>query len=150
MIRKIKPVSRIIKIEKEVRPAKRSPFVRREKYPTWDETWVPRVDIYEKAKEIVVEAEIPGVGAADIMITVHSNRVEIKGRKKEGISSEKIRFLRLEREFGSFRRLVALPSTVVPDKARAFLENGVLTLRLKKYLALEEKEVVIDIPKSEG
>jgi HSP20 family protein len=108
------------------------------------------VDIYEKAKEIVVEAEIPGVGAADIMITVHSNRVEIKGRKKEGVSSEKIRFLRLEREFGSFRRLVALPSTVVPDKAKAFLENGVLALRLKKYLPHEEKEIVIGIPKTEG
>ena len=150
MIRKIKPVSRIIKIEPEIRPVKRSPLVRREKYPTWDETWVPRVDISEKAKEIVVEAEIPGVGAADIMITVHSNRVEIKGMKKEGVSSEKIRFLRLEREFGGFRRLVALPSTVVPDKAKAFLENGVLTLRLKKYLSHEAKEAVIDIPETEG
>jgi HSP20 family protein len=149
MIRKIKPVSRIIKIETEVRPARRAPLVRREKFPTWDESWVPRVDIYEKAKEIVVEAEIPGVGAADLVITVHSNRVEIKGMKKEGVSSEKIRFLRLEREFGSFRRLVALPSTVVPDKAKAILENGVLALRLKKYLAQEEKETVIEIPKAE-
>jgi HSP20 family protein len=140
MIRKIKPVSRIIKIEPEIRPVKRSPLVRREKYPTWDETWVPRVDISEKAKEIVVEA----------VITVHSNRVEIKGMKKEGVSSEKIRFLRLEREFGGFRRLVALPSTVVPDKAKAFLENGVLTLRLKKYLSHEAKEAVIDIPETEG
>jgi HSP20 family protein len=150
MVRKIKPVSRIIKIETEIRSVKRSPLVRGEKYPNWDETWFPRVDISEKAKEIVVEAEIPGVGAADLMITVHSNRVEIKGMKKEGIISEKVRFLRLEREFGGFRRLVALPSTVVPDKAKAFLENGVLTLRLKKYLPHEEKEVVIDIPKTEG
>jgi HSP20 family protein len=149
MIRKIKPVSRVIKIETEIRPVKRSPLVRREKYPTWDETWVPRVDISEKAREIIVEAEIPGVGASDIMIRVHSNRVEIKGMKKEAVSPEKIRFLRLEREFGGFRRLVPLPSTVVPDRAQAFLENGVLTLRLKKYLPQEEKGVVIDVAKRE-
>jgi HSP20 family protein len=107
------------------------------------------VDISEKAREIIVEAEIPGVGASDIMIRVHSNRVEIKGMKKEAVSPEKIRFLRLEREFGGFRRLVPLPSTVVPDRAQAFLENGVLTLRLKKYLPQEEKGVVIDVAKRE-
>jgi len=150
MIRRITPVSRIIKINTEISRISQGPLVRREKFLDWDETWIPRVDIYEKSREIIVEAEIPGVPQSDITITVQSNRVEIKGMKKENISSKKIRYLRLEREFGSFRRFVALPSTVVPDKAKAFLENGVLTLFLKKYIPKEDKDTLIKIKKNEA
>ncbi len=150
MIRKIKPVSRIIKINTRISRIKREPLIRREKFLEWDETWIPRVDIYEKQREIIVEAEIPGVDQSEITITVQSNRVEIKGMKKGSISSEKIKYLRLEREFGSFRRLVALPSTVSPDKAKAFLENGVLILLLKKYFSKEDKDILIEIKKKEG
>jgi len=139
MIRRITPTAKIIKINTEISRIKRAQFVQREKFLEWDETWIPRVDIYEKPREIIVEAEIPGVPQSDITITVQSNRVEIKGTKKEGITSEGIKFLRLEREFGSFRRLVALPTTVAPDKAKAFLENGVLIILLKKYIATEDK-----------
>ncbi len=140
MVKKIKPVSRIIKIDAEISRIKRESLVRREKLQDWGLSWLPFVDVYEKKDEIIVEAEIPGVSEADVEITVQSNRVEIKGLKKEGISSGKIKFLRLEREFGAFRRLVALPSTVVPDKAKAFLANGVLKVHLKKYLPQEEND----------
>lgn len=150
MIRRIKPVSRVIKINAEVSGIRKEMPVRRENPLDWDERWVPRVDVYEKKNEIIVEAEIPGVSPSDIAIAVQSNRVEIKGRKLEGPSPGKIKYLRLEREFGSFRRLVALPTTVVPDKAKAFLENGVLTVSLRKYLPREdkEKEIIIEISKN--
>ena len=147
MVKKIKPVSRVVTIDTEISKIKREPFSQREKSPLWDGVWLPRVDVYEKPTEIIVEAEIPGVNPADIIITVQSSRVEIKGMKREAAASAKIRYLRLEREFGGFRRLVALPATVAPDKAKAFLENGVLTLRLKKYVPHEDKELVIEVTK---
>jgi HSP20 family molecular chaperone IbpA len=56
----------------------------------------------------------------------------------------------LEREFGSFRRLVALPATVVPDRARAFLQNGVLTLCLTRFMPERNKETIVVIRKDEG
>jgi HSP20 family protein len=140
MIRKIRPVSRIIKISTEIDRIKRAPVSPVGRLLDLDENWIPRVDVYEKPREIVVEAEMPGVAEADIIITVQSSRVEIRGMKKEQIRSEKIHYLRLEREFGSFRRLVGLPTTVLPDRAKAFLQNGVLTLRLKKFVPEEDKE----------
>jgi HSP20 family protein len=145
MIRKIKPVSRIIKISTEIDRIKRAPVPRGNRVLDLDENWIPRVDVYEKPREIIVEAEIPGVAQADIIITVQSSRVEIRGMKKENIPSEKIRYLRLEREFGSFRRLVALPAMVLPDRAKAFLQNGVLTLHLIKIMPEEDKETVVVI-----
>ncbi len=145
MIRKIKPVSRIIKISTEINRIKRAPVPRGDRFLDLDENWIPRVDVYEKPREIIVETEIPGVAQADIIITVQSSRVEIRGMKKELIPSEKIRYLRLEREFGSFRRLVALPATVLPERAKAFLQNGVLTLRLIKFVPDVDKETVVVI-----
>ncbi len=138
MVKRIKPVSRIIKIDAEIIRIKRESPARKEKFQDWGLNWLPLVDVYEKKDEIIVEAEIPGVSETDVEITVQSNRVEIKGLKKEGVFSGNTKFLRLEREFGAFRRLVALPSTVVPDRAKAFLASGVLRIHLKKYLPQEE------------
>jgi len=143
MVRKIKPVSRIIRINTEINRIKRAPVSRRDAALDLDENWIPRVDVYEKPREIVVEAEIPGVTPSDIIITVQSSRVEVRGMKKETVPSQKIRYLRLEREFGSFRRLVGLPATVLPDRAKAFLQNGVLTLRLVKFMTDEQRETVV-------
>ncbi len=140
MIKRIKPVSRTVEIDAEISRIKRESLVPREKLQDWGLRWLPLVDVYERKGEIIVEAEIPGVAETDLEITVQSNRVEIKGLKKEGVFSGKVRFLRLEREFGTFRRLVALPSTVVPDKTKAFLANGVLKIHLKKYFPQEEKD----------
>ncbi len=140
MVKRIRPISRVIRVDAEVSRIKSYRVMKQTHPPAWDVHWIPRIDIYERGKEIIVEAEIPGVNESDVEITVQSNRVEIKGRKRENFSSSKIRFLRLEREYGAFRRLVALPSTVIPDKARALLSNGVLKLCLKKYLVEEEKD----------
>jgi HSP20 family protein len=149
MIRKIKPVSRIIKIGTEIDRIKRAPVPRMDRGLDLDENWIPRVDVYEKPREIIVEAEIPGVVQGDRIITVQSSRVEIRGMKKEHIPSAKIRYLRLEREFGSFRRLVGLPATVLPDRAKAFLGNGVLTVRLLKFLPVEKAEAAVTSRKEE-
>jgi len=143
MVRKIKPVFRQVEIQTEVDRIQRDRVVRVDTGPRIDEFWLPPVDIFEKAGEIVVEAEIPGIAQADITITVQSNRVEIKGAKQESAPAGKARYLRLEREFGRFRRLIALPCAVVPDKARAFLDNGVLIVLLTKYQPDENVEIEI-------
>jgi len=149
MVRKIKPVSRVIRISTEIDRIKRAPVSKLNRVLDLDENWIPRVDVYEKPREIIVEAEIPGVAQTDIIITVQSSRVEVRGMKKESVPSEKIRYLRLEREFGSFRRLVGLPATVLPDRAKAFLQNGVLTLRLVKFVPDEESAMVVAVCKDE-
>jgi len=148
MTRKIKPVSRIIKINTEIDRIKRAPIPRGDRGLDLDENWIPRVDVYEKPREIIVEVEIPGVGEGDITITVQSSRWK-SGDEKRAHPSDKIRYLRLEREFGSFRRLVGLPATVLPERAKAFLGNGVLTVRLLKFLPEERVEAAVTSRKEE-
>jgi HSP20 family protein len=106
------------------------------------------VDISEKDDEVIVKAELPGVAQKDISILLHSNRIELKGIKRDRQSRRSVRYFRLEREFGTFRRIVFLPSAVFPEKSKALLENGILTIILKKYRRKKEKEVVVKVQRS--
>lgn len=110
--------------------------------------WVPSVDIYEKEDKLVVEIEVPGVAQDDITILVQSNRMEVRGRKREGISPGEIKYLRLEREYGKFRSIINLPCSVIPERAKATLDFGVLTIILKKHRRKETVDL-LKVHKSE-
>lgn len=105
----------------------------REVFPSWPAPWIPLVDIYEQSEELIVEIELPGVEPHEIFITVHANRIDLKGKKKEDEAAKGGHYLRLEREYGQFSRFIPLPCLVFPDHTVAWLEDGVLTIKLKKY-----------------
>jgi len=149
MVKKIKPISRIIKIEAEINRIAGEVFVENRELLGLDESWVPLVDISEKDDVIFVEVELPGVDQNAISIHLYSSRIEIKGIKKENLPRTKFKFLRLEREYGSFRRFIFLPSAVDTEKAEATLENGVLKIFLKKFQPKRAREVVLEIEKKE-
>jgi len=146
MVRRIKPVSRVRKTETVVRRTASPLPVPRRAVPALGELSLPAVDIYEKEREIVVEMELPGVQERDIHILLYPSRLEVRGLKREVPGHEGLRYLRLEREFGAFRREVVLPAAVDPDKAYASLENGILTVVLGKP---QKKRLDVDI-KSRG
>lgn len=148
MVKKIKPISRTGRIEAEINRIVGEAFFQKRDFFGLDESWVPYVDLSEKGDEINVTIELPGVSQKDINILLHSNRLEITGVKKENLPQGRIKYLRLEREYGTFRRYIFLPSVVIPEKAKASLENGVLNVVLRKYKRKKEKEVVVKIQKS--
>lgn len=148
MVKKIKPISRTGRIEAEINRIVGEAFFQKRDFFGLDESWVPYVDLSEKGDEINVTIELPGVSQKDINILLHSNRLEITGVKKENLPQGRIKYLRLEREYGTFRRYIFLPSVVIPEKAKALLENGVLNVVLRKYKRKKEKEVVVKIQKS--
>ena len=114
-----------------------------------DESWAPCVDISERGEDLIVEVELPGVDENGITILLYSSRIEVKGIKKENLPSSPFKFLRLEREYGPFRRIIFLPSAVEPEKAKATLENGILTIFLNKYRTKRNREVVLGREKKE-
>jgi HSP20 family protein len=148
MVKKIRPVSRVVKIEAEINKIFGEIFSQKKDLLGLDESWVPCVDISEKEDEVIVKVELPGVIQKDITILLHTNRIEIKGIKRERRFHNPVKYFRLEREFGTFRRIVFLPSAAVPEKSRALLENGVLTISLKKYRKKKDKEIVVKVQKS--
>jgi len=113
--------------------------------PDLENGWIPRLDLVETGTALVVAMEAAGLGAGDLEISLQSSRLEVRGRKPEAAVPAGTRYFRLEREYGPFRRTLALPLSVVPDRARATLENGVLTIVLPKRAGARDRGRIVRI-----
>lgn len=92
----------------------------------------PQMDVTETDKEIVVEAELPGIDEKDISLSLQDGVLTIRGEKKHEHDEEKENYRMTERRYGSFQRSVQLPETVDEDKVEATFNNGVLKVSLPK------------------
>lgn len=92
----------------------------------------PPVSIAESAEAVAVTAELPGVQANDLDLTVEGNVLMMRGEKKEERQSDGKERFWVERAYGSFARRIQLPAAVDAARAQATLENGVLSLKLPK------------------
>lgn len=104
---------------------------------------VPAVDLSETDKEIVVNAEIPGMNANDIDISLNGRVLTIKGEKRQDQEEKEKDFHRLERRYGSFSRSFELPVDVDVEEVKASYKNGVLNLTLPKAKEQEVKKIEI-------
>lgn len=145
MIKRIKPVTRTHKIEGEIQRLVSEVLSERREFLGLEEGWVLPLDVSETDVEIVIKAEAPGMAVGDLLISLHSSRLEIRGVKREDAPLGPAKFLRLEREYGAFRRTISLPAAVQPDAARASLENGVLTIVLEKMRTGKARDKVVKI-----
>lgn len=107
-----------------------------------DEMTMPRVDVTETEKEIKVSAEIPGVDEKDVKVELEENALILSGEKKEEHEEKTRHGYRMERRFGSFHRVIPLPTRVESEKAKAEFRKGVLTVTVPK---MEEARKRIDI-----
>ncbi len=106
---------------------------------------VPRVDVIDKKKKIVVRAELPGIEKDDLEITVSDNAVTLKGETKhEKTEGEKGDFYRSEISQSSFMRRVSLPDEVESEGAKAKFKNGVLELTLPKSKKSKRKTIKVE------
>lgn len=94
--------------------------------------FVPHMDIKESEKEITVAAELPGIEAEDIDISITGNTLTIKGEKKHEKEEKGERYYRSERSYGSFQRSIPLPDSIQEDKIEATYQKGVLNVSLPK------------------
>ncbi|KKL13507.1 hypothetical protein LCGC14_2525090, partial [marine sediment metagenome] len=94
--------------------------------------WGPPLDVEETDKEFFVRAEIPGVHADDLELSMCGDSLVISGEKKESEEKKEKGYWYQERRFGSFRREVPLPSAVDADNVEAEYKDGVLHVKLHK------------------
>jgi HSP20 family protein len=93
--------------------------------------WTPAVDIFEtETHDLVLKAELPGMGREDIEVTVENSTLMLKGTKKFDAEVKEENYRRIERTYGTFHRSFTLPNTVDASKVSADFRNGVLTVKL--------------------
>lgn len=94
--------------------------------------WSPRCDVSETDDALVVHAELPGVEAKDMDVSIHDGVLTLRGEKRTERAEEDKGRSYSERFFGSFERRLVLPANVDEDKIEANLKDGVLEVRLPK------------------
>jgi HSP20 family protein len=108
-----------------------------------EEALFPVLDISEGKKEITVKAEIPGVEADDLDVSLDERTLIIKGEKKQEKEDKDENYHRMERSYGYFRRTVQLPADVDPSKVEASYKKGVLKVVLEKTKESEAKIIEV-------
>jgi HSP20 family protein len=106
-------------------------------------TWLPAVDVSETGEEIVVRAELPGLGKDDIELNIQDNVLTLKGEKKQEKKEENENYHRVERSYGSFSRSFTLPAGVDPESVQATFKDGVLVIALPKVEEAKQKKIEI-------
>ena len=94
--------------------------------------WMPAIDVSETEKYIVVHAELPGMNAKDIDISLIGRVLTIKGERKQEKEEKDKSYHRVERRYGFFSRSLELPADVDSKKAKSKFKDGVLELNLPK------------------
>lgn len=106
---------------------------------------MPEIDYAETDKEIVVTAELPGVDAKDVDISLSDGALSIRGEKKSERDEEKANYRLTERSYGAFERTMRLLADIDADKVKASFEKGVLKVTLPKSEAARAKSRRIEI-----
>lgn len=105
----------------------------------------PRIDLKETEKEIIVNAEIPGVDKKDIKVDAYENQLTISFEKKqEKDEKDKNGWRIIERSYGSFSRTITLPQPVKSEGAKASYKDGVLKIVLPKQKETKTNSIKID------
>ena len=97
---------------------------------TW--SWAPRFDVIEKPEAFVFQAELPGMKAEEVDVTLSGDLLTIKGEKKTEEVRTEDHFRISERSHGTFERSFTVPAPIDPDSLDAEMKDGVLHITVAK------------------
>jgi HSP20 family protein len=105
--------------------------------------WAPNVDVEETDKELLVKADLPGVDAKDVDISIADGTLILKGEKKEAKEEKTKNYHRVERFVGQFYRSIPLPTGCDVANINAQMAKGVITVSIPKRPEAQIKKVTV-------
>ena len=109
-----------------------------------DASWAPAVDIREDANRYLIRADVPGVDAKDIEVTLEHGVLTIAGERKGETETNDEGYRRVERFHGRFVRSFALPDTADADKVNAKVKDGVLEVVINKKETSKPRKIAVN------
>lgn len=97
--------------------------------PTWG---IVAAEIEQDEASVHVRIELPGMDKKDLELDVHGDVLAVRGEKRFARKSSHGSFTLMERSYGRFERVFALPCPVDGDRATAKYTDGVLAVTLPK------------------
>jgi HSP20 family protein len=105
-------------------------------------SFVPKADIYETEKDIIVLTDIPGANEKTVDVTLEKNVLSINAYIEPSIPSG-FDIAYAEYEEGDYQRSFRLSNEIDRDKIEAIVSDGVLRLRLPKSQEAATKKIAV-------
>src|SRR6516165_9691492 len=109
---------------------------------------VPAIDMSEDEKAYKISAELPGIDAKDIDVSVSGDMLVLKGEKRQEREEKDKNYHFSERAYGSFQRAFELPGSVDRNRVTADFSKGVLTITLPKTAEAQKPTQKIEVRSS--
>ena len=103
----------------------------------------PAMNVWTNENGAVITAELPGVAADDIDISVVGDTLTLSGNRQPTELPEDAVAHRRERGAGRFSRVFRLPFPIESDKVEAAFENGVLSVTLPRPESDKPRKIAI-------
>jgi len=111
---------------------------------------VPAVNVSESDEAVIIEAELPGLTAGDVDISVSGDELVLKGTRPSAGGETSgdgeragVTWHRHERGTGPFERRIVLPMAVDASRVEARLVDGVLTITCPKAPECQPHKVTV-------
>lgn len=98
----------------------------------WPTVLRPSLDIQETEKQYRITLEVPGTEEKDIQLTLEDDLLWIRGEKRHETEQKEGQYHLVERSYGSFQRVLNLPTDADRESIQAKFRNGVLTITINK------------------
>jgi HSP20 family protein len=102
----------------------------------------PRINVFDGGSNIILKADVPGLTAKDVQVSLDESSVSISGERKvtapEGYSVH-----RQERSTIKFSRSLTLACKVNAEHTTASVKDGVLTITLAKAPEAQPRQITV-------
>ena len=87
-------------------------------------------EVEQRGGDLVVRADLPGLKAEDINVSVDRGLLTISGERRQENREEREGFIRSEISYGTFYRTIPLPEGADENRVAAIFRNGVLEITI--------------------
>lgn len=103
----------------------------------------PPVNVFRDINgNVLIRAELSGLGPEDITVTTEQRRLTISGERKAE-HADNGGYHRRERPWGRFSRSIELPADLDLERAEARFQQGVITLRIPRAEAAKPRQISV-------
>lgn len=107
--------------------------------------WVPAVDIVESKDAYSIAVELPGVEREQVKVSVEEGSLIIEGERRFASEEKDAKVHRVERVYGSFRRVFRMPEDAEASKVLAEFRAGVLQVHLPKRPESQPRQIEVKV-----
>jgi HSP20 family protein len=102
----------------------------------------PAINVASTADSVTVYLFAPGIDAKSLEISLQQNVLTVSGRR-EATPASTATYYRTERFDGDFRRAIALPEDIDPDKVDATYRDGIVEIRVQRQESSKPRKIEI-------